>query len=239
MAAHIGTSGWAYKEWKPDFYPQDLPQRLFLQHYSSVLTGCEINATFYRLQAESTVSRWAEETPEDFRFAAKMHRRLTHGRDLAEDESWFAFLDQFMAQLEPLEDRLGALLVQFPPTRQRDDAALARLLNALPDGMPHAVEFRHESWFDPAVTERVTKAGTVCFADTTGAVPASLPPGPLAYVRLRGEHYDDDQREGWHRLIGREAESRPVLVFAKHEGVPAGDPRCGVGLAQWLLSPSP
>ncbi len=236
MSTHIGTSGWAYKEWKPEFYPQDLPQRLFLQHYASVLTGCEINATHYRLQAESTVSRWAEETPEGFRFAAKMHRRLTHARELADDDAWFAFLDEFIAQLEPLGDRLGALLVQFPPTRRRDDAALARVLNALPEGMPHAVEFRHDSWCDPAVTERVAKAGTVCWADTTGEVPDQLPPGPIAYVRLRADRYSDDQREGWRDLIAGEAETRPVLVFTKHKDTPAGDPHRGVGLAQWLLA---
>jgi len=236
VAAHIGTSGWAYKEWKPDFYPEDLPQRLFLQHYSSVLTACEINATHYRLQAESTVTRWAEETPESFRFAAKMHRRLTHSRDLAGDEAWFGFLDEFIAQLDPLGDRLGALLVQFPPTRRRDDAALARVLNALPDHMPAAVEFRHESWVDPSVSTRVAKAGTVCWSDTSGDVPERLPPGPIAYVRLRADVYSDRQREGWRELVAREAEVRPVLVFTKHKDVPAGDPHRGVGLAEWLLA---
>jgi uncharacterized protein YecE (DUF72 family) len=235
MSAHIGTSGWAYKEWKPDFYPEDLPQRLFLRHYSSVLTACEINATHYRLQAPETVARWAEQTPEHFRFAAKAHRRLTHGRDLAADGAWFAFLDRFLAQLEPLGHRLGALLIQFPPTRTRDDRALERALDAIPEGIPYAVEFRHESWSDPQVTERVARRGTVCLAETAGKVPTELPPGPLAYVRLRAERYGDAQREGWRTLIAREAESRPVLVFAKHEGVPAADSHCGVGLAEWLV----
>ena len=56
MSLHIGTSGWAYPEWKPAFYPAGLPQSRFLAHYSAELTSCEINATFYRLQSESTAA---------------------------------------------------------------------------------------------------------------------------------------------------------------------------------------
>jgi hypothetical protein len=90
------------------------------------------------------------------------------------------------------------------------------------------------------VPARVAGRGaTVCLTDTTGAVPRQLPPGPIAYVRLRAERYDEEQREGWRALVAREAEHRPVMAFARHEGLPADDPGCGVGLAQWLLRPPP
>jgi uncharacterized protein YecE (DUF72 family) len=235
MTAHVGTSGWAYKEWKPGFYPEGLPASRFLAHYASELTTCEINATFYRLQSPEAVGRWREETPPDFRFAVKVHRRLTHARSVAEDDDWSAFLVRFLASLEPLGPRLGALLVQFPPTRRRDDAMLDRVIAALPDGLPVAMEFRHESWDDPALAERVAAAGgTICVAEREGAVPERLPPGPLAYARLRADRYDDAARAGWLELLEREAVGRPVFVVAKHEGVPAGDPHVGVGLAQWL-----
>ncbi|CAN0490284.1 unnamed protein product, partial [Phaeothamnion confervicola] len=79
---HVGTSGWAYREWKPAFYPEGLAQDRFLGHYGSVLSACEINATFYRLQSESSVERWAGAVPPDFRFAVKAHRRLTHTASL-------------------------------------------------------------------------------------------------------------------------------------------------------------
>jgi uncharacterized protein YecE (DUF72 family) len=235
VTLHVGTSGWAYKEWKPAFYPDGLPQDRFLAHYASVLGACEINATHYRLQSESAVARWAEATPPGFRFAAKAHRRLTHTRALPPAEGGDVFLERFLESLIPLGDRLGAVLLQFPPTRQRDDGVLSDLLSCLPRGLPVALEFRHDSWDDPDVGDRVAAhGGTLCVSDRQGAVLERLPDGPLAYVRLRGDAYTPESRAAWLDLLQREASERPVYVFAKHEGVPAGDPFAGVGLAQWL-----
>jgi uncharacterized protein YecE (DUF72 family) len=238
MPLHVGTSGWAYAEWRPGFYPPGLPQSRFLEHYASVLTACEINATFYRLQSEATMRRWADAVPSGFRFTLKAHRGLTHGALFPPDEAEDGLLARFLDSVKAVGDRLGALLVQLPPTRRRDDAGLDRLLRALAGGPPAAFEFRHASWSDPAVAERIAAAGgTVCLAETSGAVPEALPPGPIAYVRLRADRYEEGAREGWRALLTREAEARSVFCFAKHEGVPAGDPHAGVGLAEWLLRP--
>lgn len=240
MSPYVGTSGWAYREWRPAFYPEGLPQDRFLSHYSRALPACEINATFYRLQSEAAVARWAAETPEGFRFAAKAHRRLTHARTLPPADGGAEFLERFLDSVAGLGDRLGAVLLQLPPSRRRDDAALDGLLGCLPAGLPFAVEFRHESWTDPSVAERIAAAGgTVCVSETAGAVLDGLPPGPLAYVRLRADRYPPEAREGWRALLEREAAERPVYAFAKHEGVPAGDPFAGVGLAQWLAGGGP
>jgi uncharacterized protein YecE (DUF72 family) len=234
MSLHVGTSGWAYPEWKPDFYPEGLARDRFLAHYSSVLSACEINATHYRLQSEYAVARWAAQTPEGFRFAAKAHRRLTHARALPPAEGG-DFLARFLESLTPLGARLGAVLFQFPPTRARDDGALAGLLACLPPGLPTALEFRHESWLVPEVEERVAASGgTVCVSETAGALLRRLPEGPLAYVRLRADRYSAEARDGWRDLLEREAARRPVYAFAKHEGLEAGDPYGGVGLAEWL-----
>ena len=239
MSLHVGTAGWAYREWKPAFSPEGVPQDQFLAHYASVLSACEINATFYRLQSATTVERWAAATPPGFRFAVKAHRRLTHTPTLPPAEGGAEFLERFLDSLTGLGERLGAVLLQFPPTRTRDDGVLDALLACLPRGMPVALEFRHDSWRDTDVEDRVAAhGGTVCLSDRDGAVPKRLPPGPLAYVRLRGEHYSPDARDAWWRLLDAEAAERPVYAFAKHEGVPAGDPFAGVGLAQWLVRPN-
>lgn len=237
MGLHVGTSGWAYPEWKPAFYPDGLARDRFLAHYASVLSACEVNATHYRLQSEDTVARWAAQTPPGFRFAAKAHRRITHVRALPPAEGGDAFLARFLESLTPLGARLGAVLLQFPPARERDDAVLAGLLACLPPGLPVALEFRHASWSAPGVEERIAEAGgTVCVSETAGAVLPRLPPGPLAYVRLRADRYSSGARDGWRDLLEREAADRPVYAFAKHEGLPAGDPFGGVGLAEWLVS---
>jgi uncharacterized protein YecE (DUF72 family) len=237
MSLHVGTSGWAYREWRPAFYPPRLPQDRFLAYYAERLTACEINATFYRLQSEATVARWADQTPAAFRFAAKAHRRLTHARALPPHEGGDEFLERFLASLTGLGDRLGAVLLQFPPTRARDDGALADLLSCLPRGLPVALEFRHDSWSAPAIEERVVASGgTLCVSETAGRVLPRLPAGPLAYVRLRSDAYDEAARRRWRDLLEREASDRPVYAFAKHEGVPPGDPHAGVGLAEWLVA---
>jgi uncharacterized protein YecE (DUF72 family) len=236
MTLYVGTSGWAYKEWKPDFYPQDLPQARFLEHYGSVLRACEINATFYRLQEPGTFARWAAQTPESFRFATKAHRRLTHGKSIAPDSEGRSFLQTFLQSVGTLGPRLGVVLFQFPPFRARDDDALEGLLKSLPAGTSYAFEFRHESWSAPEIAAHIAAAGgTVCLSETTGAAPETLPDGPIAYVRLRAERYSPEARAAWLELLEHEAEERNVFAFTKHEGIPAGDPFGGVGLAEWLV----
>ncbi|MDP9226325.1 MAG: DUF72 domain-containing protein [Actinomycetota bacterium] len=235
MGLHIGTSGWAYPEWKPTFYPQDLPRSRFLAYYAAVLNACEINATFYRLQSEATIQRWLAATPDEFRFAAKAHRRLTHSRSLPIDEYGRAFLEKFLTSVSPLGSRLGVLLFQFPPHRMRDDAAFEQLMARLPASHRYAFEFRHPSWNAPEVAELAASAGgTICLAETAGQAPQALPPGPIAYVRLRSDAYTEDTRAAWKTLLAKEARARDVFAFAKHEGAPAGDPFSGVGLAEWL-----
>lgn len=235
MTLYIGTSGWDYREWKPDFYPQDLPHARFLEHYGSRLTACEVNTTFYGLQSEQTIEKWAASTPESFRYSSKAHRRITHGRSMAPDEGRAEFIQKYLKSVAPLGNRLGAILLQYPPKRERDDDALEALLDFLSPEHRYAFEFRHESWEQPEITERIARANaTVCLASTTGEVPDVLPPGPLGYVRLRTERYTDEQREGWLRLLQREAQTRDVFAFTKHEGIPGDDPYGGIGLAQWL-----
>jgi uncharacterized protein YecE (DUF72 family) len=235
MTLYVGTSGWAYKEWKPGFYPEGTPQAKFLEHYSTVLSACEINATFYRLQKQETIARWGAAVPESFRFSAKAHRRLTHGRQIAPDAEQRGFLDTFLGSVAILGPRLGAVLFQFPPYRHRDDAAFGALLQALPAGTPYAFEFRHESWVAPEIYERIAGAGgTVCVSETEGVTPPSLPPGPIGYVRLRTDRYSEEARAAWRDLLLSEGAERDCFAFAKHEGIPADDPYGGIGLASWL-----
>lgn len=235
MGLHIGTSGWAYPEWRPGFYPAGLPQSRFLTHYAGEFTACEVNTTFYGLQSQDAVASWAGATGDGFRFAAKAHRRLTHTAGMAPGGAWLGFLRQFLASLAPLGERLGALLFQYPPTRARDDEGLAAVLEALA-GLPFAIEFRHESWAAAEVEEAIASGGgTVCISETEGLVPDRLPAGPRAYVRMRADRYSEAARDAWLELLRREAATRPVFAFAKHKGIPAGDPLGGVGLAQWLV----
>jgi uncharacterized protein YecE (DUF72 family) len=236
MALYVGTSGWAYKQWKPGFYPEGLPQTRFLEHYATALNACEINATFYRRQAESTFEKWAGAVGDAFRFTTKAHRFITHARSIEMDDYRASFIADFVASTKPLGKRLGAIFFQFAAHQERNDGALSDLLAALPEDMPCAFEFLNESWRVPDVAETVGRRGTICLTDWDGPPPDRLPPGQIAYVRLRSQTYSPGQRESWLRLLEREAESRDVYAFAKHEGTAPTDAAGGVGLAVWLGS---
>ncbi|HWL66607.1 MAG TPA: DUF72 domain-containing protein, partial [Actinomycetota bacterium] len=239
MSLYVGTSGWSYREWKPDFYPADIKQKEWLNFYSTRLSACEINATFYRLQANETFARWRDSVPDSFRYSIKAHRRLTHSRRIAPEGEGKDFLAAFFRSLEPLGDRLGIILWQFPPYRKRDDDQLEALLAEI-GGRRGAFEFRDDSWLNAEIRARLADAGhTMCVADTTGDPPTSLPPGPVAYIRLRHERYSEEQRDGWRKLLADEADKRDVYAFSKHEGVPAADPFAGVGFATWLCNAGP
>jgi len=235
MALFVGTSGWAYKEWRPGFYPAGLPQSRWLEHYAHSLNACEINATFYRRQEPATFEKWAAAAPPSFRFATKAHRAITHARILAPNDDRRVMIDNYFKSIAALGTVRGPVLLQFPPSRQRDTEALNALVAALPGDVPFAFEFGHDSWKDDSIrAELAERGGTECFTDWTGDAPDSLPPGPLAYIRMRVDRYTEEQRARWRDLLLREAAERDVYAFSKHEGIEPEDTYGGVGLAVWL-----
>jgi uncharacterized protein YecE (DUF72 family) len=231
----VGTSGWAYPEWRGAFYPPRLPQRRFLEHYAGALTACEVNATFYRIQSPGAMAGWAGAVPAGFRFTVKGHRRLSYRKRIAPSEPERAFVAEFLDSLAPLAVRLGCLMIQFPPFVERDDAGLAQLLELLPDDLRFACEFQHGSWDAREVAERLAEqGGTVCLREEHGEAPRGLPPGPLAYLRLKGMRYEARERGALRELLEREARDRDVYAFARHKEVAPDDPHTGLGLARWL-----
>jgi uncharacterized protein YecE (DUF72 family) len=235
VALHVGTSGWAYPEWRGSFYPGRLPQSGYLSHYGQELGACEVNATFYRIQSAVALERWAAAVPPSFRFAVKAHRRITYRRQLAPDPATEEFTRDFAASLGALGPKLGCILLQVPEHIERDETGLASLLDLMPAGLPFACEFLNDSWQVPEVAVALAeRGGTVCLREEEGRALGELRPGPLAYVRLKGMHYGDDEREALLALFEREASERDVYVFARHKEVPPDDPHTGLGLARWL-----
>jgi uncharacterized protein YecE (DUF72 family) len=234
VALYVGTSGWAYAEWRGSLYPERLPQASFLEHYGRELNSCEINSTFYRDASPAAAARWAKAVPDRFRFAVKAHRRLTHRKEIA---SGAGEVRGILAPLAPLGAKLGCLLIQFPEFVERDDAAFEGILDELPAALPPVCEFHNPSWDGSAVAELVAeRGGTVCLREEEGEAPETLPRGPLAYVRLKGMNYPDDARRALLELLLRESAERDVYAFARHKEVPPDDPHTGLGLARWLLS---
>ena len=146
-APRVGCSGWNYAHWRNGvFYPPRCAARNWLRYYAREFETVEVNTTFYRLPRRDAVARWVEETPEQFTFAVKVSRYITHVKRLREVGEHLPLLYE---RIEPLlrSPKLGPLLWQLPPTFRADFDRLAQALEHVHDGHRHAFEFRHASWF--------------------------------------------------------------------------------------------
>jgi uncharacterized protein YecE (DUF72 family) len=150
-AVRIGCSGWNYAHWREVVYPKSVPARRWLDHYATMFDTVEVNATFYRLPSVSAVQGWVEQSPDDFRFAVKASRFLTHMKRLTDMGEP---VRRFWERIDPLvrSPKLGPVLWQLPESFHRDDERLAGALSQLPPGR-HCFEFRHRSWFVDEVYE--------------------------------------------------------------------------------------
>jgi len=153
-----------------------------LAYYAERLRGVELNGSFYRTPPETTLVKWAEGTPTDFRFCMKAHRGLTYSADAFDRIGLARIVGE---RLAPLGARLGPVLLQFPPARQRNAALLDGLLGAL--GRPAAAEFRHESWFDDDTYSVLRAHGAALVVTDEEKWPRAplVDVAPIAYFRLR------------------------------------------------------
>jgi uncharacterized protein YecE (DUF72 family) len=220
---YVGTSGWAYPTWKPDFYPVKLAQKKFLNFYASKLNAVEVNYTFRQLVKETTVQNWIAETPGHFRFTIKAHQVLTHIKRLKDAEE---FLRRFLGTLEGLEraGRLGPLLFQLPPNFKADQAVLAEFLKYLPRSVRAAFEFRHESWFTDATWNTLRERNAaLCVAETEERDTPDIVTADYVYYRYRKPSYSPEERKAMvERMREHLSAGRDVFAYFKHEETPEG-----------------
>jgi uncharacterized protein YecE (DUF72 family) len=218
MHVLVGTSGYAYREWRGSFYPEKAKEKDMLRYYAGRFGAVEINNTFYRLPSRETLLRWASEVPPGFTFVLKASQRITHRQRLAPESK--ETVDYLFDVAAALGDRLGPVLFQTPPFLRKDVPRLRDFLSFLPPGRPTAFEFRHETWRDEEVYEALggRNAALVC-ADTEESGEAGAPVVPTAdwgYLRLRRCDYDDTRLAAWADRIRAQPWQR-AFVFFKHE----------------------
>lgn len=182
----IGTSGFSYKDWLGNFYPNFCPDRDFLRYYSSQFDTVEIDATFYRIPAPSTVQKWVDTTPDHFLFAAKFPRTVTHEGEPAQrvDEA-----GRFIDVIRGLGSKLGPLLLQFPYGFKPDEFSLLEaIVNAIPDGLHVSVELRNKKWLTDDLYNLLTRQNiSLCLIDHPWMPRLSVQTGPFQYIRLLGD----------------------------------------------------
>ncbi len=210
-----GCAGWSIPRAHADRFAEG---ESHLARYATRLPAVEIDSSFYRPHRPTTYARWADATPDAFRFAVKAPRAVTHERRLVNTA---ALLDRFVAEIGALGAKLGPMLVQLPPSLSFDPPVAAAFWRDLRDRVRGEVvcEPRHPSWFGPDA-DRLLQAWDVArVAADPPPVPRAAEPGGwvgLRYIRLHGsprmyyDAYDDSYLEGLARHLVEYARHAPV-----------------------------
>jgi uncharacterized protein YecE (DUF72 family) len=206
----VGTAGWGLPRVWRDRFP---PEGSYLSRYARRFQAVEINSSFYRTHRRAVYERWAASVPEEFRFAVKVPRAVTHDQALVAAD---VLLDVFLEDVRGLGARLGPLLVQLPASvayHAADAESFFETLRALHDG-PVACEPRHPSWFAPAAGAALRRHRIARVAADPACVPAGAHPGgdeALVYYRLHGSphiyrsDYEPARLDATARALARHA----------------------------------
>lgn len=215
MRARIGISGWRYAGWRGKFYPKELAHKRELAYAAERFGSIELNGSFYSLQRPESYARWRAEVPDDFVFAVKGSRYITHMHRLHNVRTALA---NFVASgVLALEDKLGPFLWQLPPSMRYDGERLESFLGLLPQTgaeatklarkhdervtgrarlatapdrrLRHALEVRHESFMQAAFIDLLRRRRVaLVVADTAGKWPLMEDvTTDFVYVRLHGD----------------------------------------------------
>ena len=198
---YIGTSGWAYDHWQGPFYPEGLAQERRLAFYAERFRSVEINNSFYHLPEKATLRSWYDTVPDDFVFAVKASRYLTHMKKLKDPAAPLATL---LERIRVLDDKLGPILFQLPPHWRFNAQRLAAFLQALSGEFRYAFEFRDHSWLTEQTLALLGRhQAAFCIYDLDGFLSPREVTSDLVYVRLHGPgdayqgRYDKRSLAGW------------------------------------------
>ena len=181
----VGCAGWAIPSQHAHAFPV---QGTHLERYTQRFTGVEVNSSFYRPHRPTTYARWAASVPDQFQFAVKMPREITHTRRLVEVT---ASLERFLMEVQGLGAKLGPLLIQLPPSLHFTEDLAQTFWTALRTRFHGSVvcEPRHQSWFSPAAAQLLHTFQVARVAADPARVPAAAVPGGwpgLVYYRWHG-----------------------------------------------------
>lgn len=181
----VGCSGYHYKEWKGEFYPEGLPSTKWLDYYATHFNTLEINATFYRRPSLKTMTRWYKDSPAGFQFTVKANKLFTHYRRMnniaLEQEEFYGVIT------EGLQEKLKCILYQFPASVKYKEEMLERILTLGNFPLLHAIEFRDISWWREDVFKALQDAGLVfCNVSLPDLPDQFVPNAQVNYLRFHG-----------------------------------------------------
>ena len=218
----IGTSGYVYRHWRKGvFYPAGLPVRKELAHYARRFPTVELNNPFYRLPTAEMFSRWRETTPDDFQFAVKASRSITHVKRLRNvaDE-----VTLFVERAGHLGTKLGPVLFQLPPSQQLDIPRLGEFLPLLPSRHRWVLEFRHPSWHTNEVYRLLAEHEVaLCIPVGGGLYPDRITTAAFTYLRMhrggesRGGFTADELKSWAARVQALSSVGKDVYIYFNND----------------------
>jgi len=227
--------GFSYSDWSGVFYPEDMKPAEYLGFYARFHDAVELDTTFYATPAKATIERWRDVTPKHFRFCPKVPRLVTH--DMPIDKADEPMRD-FLQAMRLLGDKLGVVLIQFPPSFHATNVGRLRtFLATLPRDARFAVEFRDRSWFKPATSELLAEFGCAWAAADYVQEPAQVhATTDFLYVRLIGEHerfpqHNREQVDVTERLKWWKAQIESASANARHVHVMFSNDYAGFSIA--------
>ncbi len=187
MELKIGCTGWSYEGWSGTFYPKSLKSSDWLRFYSGIFDFTEINSTYYQIPNQFLTKKWFSDTPEDFRFSAKIPGKITHEHKLKNVKS---LVLEFLNAMIPLKSQIISLVFQLPPSLSFSDAKpqLDELYSFLPDYYRFPIEGRHDSWFtDEAIDYLTEKNICLVWNDIPEVHNPTILTSDIVYVRIIGD----------------------------------------------------
>lgn len=215
---HIGTSGWSYKHWRGNFYPADLKVKEHWAYYRDHFKTVELNNPFYHLPPKQTFVKWKNEADEDFLYAVKASRYITHMKKLKEPADSIA---NFMDNVDGLEDKLAVILFRLPPGWEINVERLAEFLEKLPHGYRYTFEFRNSTWYDERIYVLLKKYNCAfCIYELAGHISPMAVTADFVYIRLHGPgdkyqgSYNDETLKEWAAKCREwSGEGKTVFVY--------------------------
>ncbi len=241
---NFGTSGWSYKDWVGPFYEEGTVQRDYLVQFAKQFACVEVDSTFYRIPSIKMVEGWAGRTPDHFRFAPKVPSIVTHGAQGERPNLKKVLLDEedsvatFLEALEPLGDKLGPVVFQFPYFRVKEYSLeefvqrLEPILERLPEDRRFCVEVRNKGWLKPELFDLLSKHRVASVMIDHPYMPwpreqlaAGMLTTDFTYIRLLGDRYKIEETtktwekivvdksrslEDWAEVIGKIAENQGI-----------------------------
>ena len=196
MEFFIGCSGWSYTAWKGPFYPPNLESSGWLRYYSQIFDYVEIDSSFYKIPNQFMVKNWDRKTPDNFRFAAKFPKIITHDKRLVDVKEE---MELFLKVMEPLREKTLALLIQLPPSMEITPGleGLRQLVPLLDNKFRYAVEVRHQSWFqDLAYNFFANNNLCMVWSQLAGIRTPPIVTTDFLYVRFIGDRSIDENNFG-------------------------------------------